>query len=107
MHLGGAMSRVGKDQTAFGNRDATYDYVIMPMWTEPAESDWHIAWADRMWQAIQPASTGGVFVNYVGDEGEGRVKTAYGANYERLAVLKAKYDPASLFRMIQNIKSKS
>lgn len=103
-HLGGAMSRVGKDETAFGNRDAPYDCVIMPMWTKPAESDQHIAWADNMWQAIQPTSTGGVYVNYVGDEGKDRVKAAYGANYERLAVLKAKYDPANLFCMNQNIK---
>jgi FAD/FMN-containing dehydrogenase len=103
-HLGGAIAKVGADTTAFGARDATYDCVMMPAWTDPAETDRHIAWADGLWQAIQPDSTGAVYVNYLGDEGEERVKAAYGANYERLSKLKAKYDPDNLFCVNQNIK---
>ena len=75
--LGGAVSRVGKDETAF---------------------------ADELWKEMQPFSSGGVYVNYLGDEGEDRVKAAYGTNYERLVALKNKYDPQNLFRFNQNIK---
>ncbi|MFN0123094.1 MAG: FAD-binding oxidoreductase [Blastocatellia bacterium] len=102
--LGGAMSRAGKDETAFGHRDAPYDLVIMPMWTDPAESATHIQWADALWAAMQPFSSGGVYVNYLGDEGDERVRAAYGAGYERLVALKNKYDPANLFRFNQNIR---
>lgn len=56
------------------------------------------------WLGIQPFSSGGVYVNYLGNEGEERVKAAYGINYERLAILKSKYDPTNLFRFNQNIR---
>lgn len=103
-HLGGAMSRVGKDDTAFNHRDAVYDVVIMPMWSDPAESAQHIRWADELWQATQPSSSGGVYVNYLSNEGEARIKAGYGANYEQLVALKNKYDPMNLFCFNQNIK---
>ncbi len=106
-HLGGAVARVEPETTAFGMRDAAYDCVIMPAWTELAESDTHIAWADALWQAIQPDSTGAVYVNYLGDEGEARVRAAYGANHARLATIKAKYDPTNLFCVNQNIQPDS
>ncbi len=102
--LGGAVSRVGKEETAFPHRAAPYDLVIMPMWTDPAESAQHIQWADELWQAMQPFSSGGVYVNYLSNEGEERVRAAYGANYERLVTLKNKYDPMNLFGCNQNIK---
>jgi hypothetical protein len=102
-HLGGQVSRVGKEETAFDHRDAPYDLVIMPMWSDPAESAQHIHWADELWQAMQPFSSGGVYVNYLGNEGEERIKAAYGPDYERLVTLKNKYDPMNLFRFNQNI----
>jgi FAD/FMN-containing dehydrogenase len=76
----------------------------MPMWTDPAESEKHIRWADELWRAMQPFSSGGVYVNYLGNEGEERVKAAYGTSYERLVTLKNKYDPMNLFRFNQNIR---
>ena len=103
-HLGGAMSKVTQDATAFGGRDASYDCVMMPAWTNPAENERHIAWADGLWRAIQPDAADGVYVNYLEDEGEARVRAAYGANYDRLARLKAKYDPTNLFCVNQNIR---
>ena len=106
-HLGGAVARVEPETTASGVRDAAYDCVIMSAWTEPSESDTHIAWGDGLWQSIQPDSTGGVYVNYLGDEGEARVRAAYGANHTRLAKLKAKYDPTNLFRYNRNIRPAS
>jgi FAD/FMN-containing dehydrogenase len=103
-HLGGQVSRVGKGEAAFSDRDAPYDLVIMPMWSAPAESEQHIRWADELWGAMQQFSSGGVYVNYLGNEGEERIKSAYGLNYKRLVTLKNKYDPMNLFCFNQNIK---
>lgn len=103
-HLGGAMSRVAPDATAFPHRQAPYDVVIMPMWTQEAESASHIRWADQLWHALQPFSSGGVYVNYLGTEGPDRVRAAYGANFDRLQKLKNEYDPTNLFRCNQNIE---
>ena len=102
--LGGAISRVGNEETAFAHRAAPYDLVIMPMWSDAAESAQHIRWADELWQAVQPCSSGGVYVNYLSNEGAERVKAAHGSNYERLVTLKNKYDPLNLFCCNQNIQ---
>ena len=104
VQLGGAVKRFGKDGTALNHRTSPYDLVIMPAWSDPAESEKHIRWADDLWRAMQPFSSGGVYVNYLGNEGEERVKAAYGTNYERLVSLKNKYDPMNLFRFNQNIR---
>jgi FAD/FMN-containing dehydrogenase len=102
--LGGAMSRPGAEETAFCHRDAPFDLVIMPMWSAPEESERHIRWADALWSAMQPYSSGGVYVNYLSNEGGERARAAYGGNYERLAHLKNTYDPTNLFRFNQNIE---
>jgi hypothetical protein len=57
-----------------------------------------------MWTAMRPFSTGAVYVNNLGDEGEDRVRAAYGPNYQKLVTLKNKYDPENLFRLNQNIR---
>ena len=95
---------MGAEETAFSHRSAPYDLVIMPMWSASGESAPHIRWADNLWQAMQPGASGGVYVNYLGDEGPDRVKSAYGASYERLAALKRAYDPTNLFRFNQNVE---
>jgi FAD/FMN-containing dehydrogenase len=102
--LGGAVSRVARDATAFDHRDALYNLAIVARWEDPAAADGHIAWARDLWEATRPFASG-VYVNYlgVGDSAD-RVRDAYsGGKYERLAALKAKYDPANLFRLNQNI----
>jgi FAD/FMN-containing dehydrogenase len=102
--FGGAVSRVGREDTAFEYRDAPYNLAIISRWTDPGESDTHIRWARGTWEAMRPFASG-VYVNYLGEEGEGRVKAAYGpAKYERLVALKNKYDPGNFFRLNQNIK---
>ena len=104
-HMGGAMARVPHDETAYVHRDAHYLMNINAMWTNPSESDAHIAWARELWSAIQPHSAGGVYVNFLSNEGEERVKAAYDRpTYERLVALKNKYDPTNFFRLNQNIK---
>jgi FAD/FMN-containing dehydrogenase len=108
-HLGGAVSRIDEDATAYSHRDASYSLIINTTWIDPNESEKHIQWTREFWQALQPFSIGGAYVNFQSrDEGEDRVKTTYGtAKYERLSKLKQKYDPLNFFRMNQNIKPTS
>jgi FAD/FMN-containing dehydrogenase len=76
--------------------------------TTSAEAPDCVRWAREFWTAMQPYSSGAVYVNYLGqetDEGAERIKAAYGAEkYRRLVALKNKYDPTNLFRLNQNIK---
>jgi FAD/FMN-containing dehydrogenase len=103
--FGGAVARVPADATAFGHRDAEYDLVIASMWTDDAEDEAHIDWARSFWDAVQPYAADSVYVNYLGEEGEQRVRAAYGGeHYARLAELKQKYDPENVFRNNQNIR---
>jgi FAD/FMN-containing dehydrogenase len=102
--VGGAIARVSTDATAYANRDAAYDCFPAAIWEDPAEDERHIAWVRTFSESLRPFATGGVYVNSLGDEGEARVRAAYGANYARLTVLKTKYDPCNLFRSNQNIK---
>jgi FAD/FMN-containing dehydrogenase len=102
-HLGGAVGRVGPDETAFGHREASYDLLITSLWTDPADSAQHINWTREFWEAMQPFSTGGTYVNYL-DEGR-PADAAYGsAKYERLVALKNRYDPTNFFRVNVNIQ---
>ncbi len=103
--LGGAVARVPSEATAFAHRDAPYLLWIVNMWADPAESEQNVAWTRGIWEAMRPFSTGGVYVNALGDEGHERVRSAYGAaHYERLVTLKNRYDPTNFFRLNQNIK---
>jgi FAD/FMN-containing dehydrogenase len=102
--FGGAVSRVARDATAFPHRQADFNLAIISRWTDPAEADRHIAWARGVHQAITPY-TSGTYVNYLGNEGEDRVRAAYGPDiYDRLVAVKNEYDPTNLFRLNQNIK---
>ena len=104
-HVGGAYARVPPEATAFGRRDGEYNLLVLGRWTDPAEDEANVRWARAAWTAMQPYATGAVYVNYLeaGQEGAARVASAYGGNYERLAALKAKYDPTNFFRQNQNI----
>jgi FAD/FMN-containing dehydrogenase len=106
-HLeGGAASRVDPGATAFGRRDHPYLLSFDTTWTDPADTDRSIAWTRQVWQDAQQYSSGGLYLNFAGfgEEKEALVRAGYGANYDRLAALKAKYDPDNLFRMNQNIR---
>jgi hypothetical protein len=102
--FGGAVARVAPDATAFGHRDVEYDFFPASIWTDPSDSERQIAWARGLWEATKPFGTGGVYVNDLGEEGDDRVRAAYGGNYARLASLKTKYDPGNFFRLNQNVK---
>jgi FAD/FMN-containing dehydrogenase len=107
MHLypiNGAASRVGKHDTAWNYRDATWAQVMVGVDPDPANNEKTISWTKSYYDALHPHSAGGAYVNFMMDEGEERVKATYGDNYERLVAIKNKYDPDNLFRVNQNIK---
>ena len=101
----GAYNRPAADSTAFGQRDATNNLVVIARWDNPADSDANIAWARAMIAAAEPYRTGSVYFNYLDTEaGEAGVRAALGGNYTRLVEIKRKYDPTNLFCYNQNIK---
>ena len=101
--LGGAIGRVQSSATAFPHRDAAYEMHIFPGWTDRAEGEDLMRWARQFHEAMAPHTTGGVYVNLLDRDEEARFPNAYGANYDRLAQLKAKWDPENLFRINHNI----
>lgn len=102
--VGGAISRVPVSDTAYACRSAEFDCFPIAIWDDPGRDEDNIGWTREMWAALRPYSTGDVYVNNLGDEGQDRVKAAYGPNYERLVKLKNKYDPTNMFFLNQNIK---
>jgi FAD/FMN-containing dehydrogenase len=106
--FGGAVRCIGSDATAFNHRDARYNLLIIGMWPDSTATAENVGWVRGFWDAMQPYSSGGVYVNYLGqetDEGSERVKAAYGPEkYERLVALKNTYDPTNLFRLNQNVR---
>ncbi len=108
MHLypiDGAVHGVSRDATAWGARDATWSMVIAAIDPNPQQAGPLTRWGKAYWEAVHPFNLGGAYVNFMmDDEGDARVKASYGDNYGRLAAVKAKYDPANLFRVNQNIK---
>lgn len=107
MHLypvDGAASRVANDATAWAFRDATWSPVVVGVDPDPANAaairEWCVGYSD----ALRPYGLGGGYVNFEMDEGSERVRAMYRDNYERLARIKAEYDPDNVFRVNQNIR---
>jgi FAD/FMN-containing dehydrogenase len=100
----GVASRVDSTVTAFAHRARQYDMLILSQWDDPEETPRNIAWTRSLFEAMEPFLARAVYSNNLGDEGEARIRSAFGSNYERLAMLKAKYDPTNLFHLNQNIK---
>ena len=101
--LCGVASRVPATATAFPHRAHHYDCLILSQWDDPADSARNIAWTRELFAALQPFLAGGVYANNLGAEETDRVAAAYGPNYDRLAAVKAAYDPGNLFRLNHNI----
>ncbi len=108
MHLypiNGAAHKPRNDATPWDHRDATWSEVIVGVDPDPANTDHITAWAKNYWEALHPYGAGGAYINFMMDgEGEDRIRATYGDNYERLARIKAKYDPDNFFRVNQNIR---
>ncbi|WBB58344.1 FAD-binding oxidoreductase [Streptomyces sp. WMMC500] len=108
-YQGGAMARVGEQETAFANRDAPYLVGIEANWEAEADSAENVTWVRDAFADLRTFSAGGVYLNFPGflEEGERLLREGYGVNYERLSAVKAEYDPANLFHLNPNIKPKS
>lgn len=102
--LGGATTRPAADATAYPHRNALFVMNVHGRWTDPAGDQPGIAWARDFFNAAAPFATGGVYVNFLSADDTNRTRAAYGPNYDRLAQIKRKYDPANLFKTNQNIK---
>ncbi len=106
-HLGGAVRRVRPDETAFATRDADFVMNFMGNWRNKGETPRHVAWVREAWDRLAQHSTGAVYVNYLGLEerdADSLARSTFGSNYDRLARIKANYDPSNLFRLNPNIK---
>jgi FAD/FMN-containing dehydrogenase len=103
---GGAMSRVGASETAYGDRSAPILIAPEANWEEPADDDANVAWARRVVEDMRRFPTGGTYLNFPGflEEGERLLREAFGGNYDRLVALKDRFDPGNLFRVNQNIR---
>jgi hypothetical protein len=101
--LGGAMARVPVDATAFAHRKSKIMVNIAALYQNPDEKPTHEAWVAEFAAAIKQRDEG-AYVNFLGDEGEAGIRAAYpGPTWDRLAEVKARYDPTNLFRLNQNI----
>lgn len=102
---GGAIARVPDDAMAFGHRTAPFNIHILSLWADAADDATNIEWTREFGRAMKPYATGRAYLNFIGEEGEDRVRAAFGPEtYERLQELKDRYDPTNLFRLNQNIK---
>ena len=109
-HMGGAIAAVDPEATAFAQRSAPYMVSIDGMWTDPADDADTIAWVRSAWEDVAEYGNGGVYLNFTGLAGEGYdagVDTAFGRNLDRLARVKATYDPGNLFRVNHNIRPRA
>jgi FAD/FMN-containing dehydrogenase len=110
MHLypiDGAAHDPGPSDTPWAYRDATYGAVFAGVDPDPANAGAIRRWSTEYQEALHPYSAGGAYVNMMMDEGQERVRASYGGNYDRLAEIKAEYDPANTLRVNQNIEPKS
>ncbi len=107
MHLypiDGAVHRVAPDETPWAYRNANWGMVMVGVDNDPAKGEEISTWAKEYWEALHPYSAGGAYLNMIMDEGQERVRAAYGDNYDRLARIKSEYDPNNVFHVNQNIK---
>ena len=102
--LGGAIDRLPADATAYPHRDVAFVMNLHTRWRDPSQDAEVIARTREIFDSVTPYATGAVYMNFM-PEDDARVRTgAFGANYARLAAIKAKYDPANLFRLNPNVE---
>ena len=103
----GAVTRVAPSATAYPHREPGHNLLLISQWTDPADTEAGIAWARDTFEALSPYLAERSYTNYLSADDYDRVRDAYGANYERLAELKRRYDPDNLFRLNLNIDPKA
>jgi FAD/FMN-containing dehydrogenase len=100
----GALNRLPEDHSAVGNRDAGFVLNIAASWENAEDDQANIDWSRAAWRDMRPFSTGGTYVNFLTEEeGDERIRAAYGKNYGGLVDVKTKWDPGNLFRTNKNI----
>ena len=102
--IAGAPNRIAPEAMAYGHRDAKFVLNVHARWDEVEDDQKGIAWARGFFEASKPYASAGAYVNFMTAEESDRVIAAYGANYERLAQIKKRYDPDNIFHLNQNIK---
>jgi FAD/FMN-containing dehydrogenase len=103
-HFHGAVTRVGKTETAVPHRDPGWNLLIPSVWTDPARSEANITWTRETFAAMRPHLGSGRWLNYLGDDqAEEAIRAAYGPNYDRLKDVKRRYDPDNVFHLNHNI----
>ncbi|MFY9916127.1 MAG: FAD-binding oxidoreductase [Nocardioidaceae bacterium] len=101
---GGAVAKLGA-QTPMAQRDAAYVSHPFAVWEDESDDETALRWVREYRSAIAPFANGGTYLNFIGDEGEDRVRAAYGdKSYDRLAAVKAEYDPGNIFHRNQNVR---
>ena len=101
--VGGAVSRVAPEATAYYHRQAPYVMSMVNCWLDPSEDQANLEWVRTTWTALTPHLPRRVYVNELQEEGADRVRDAYGPAFSRLAAIKRQYDPDNIFRLNQNI----
>ena len=103
--IAGALNRLNVDHSPVGNRDARYVLNLAGSWEQAGEDTANVEWARAAWNDMKSFSTGGTYINFLTeDEGPERIQAALGKGLERLAEVKAKWDPQNVFRTNRNIK---
>jgi hypothetical protein len=104
-HHGGAIGRVGEDDTAVSDRNASYMAHPIAAWESPADTEREVAWVHDFTEAVAAARTGHVYLNFEPETSEESVRAGFsGRKYERLAALKEQWDPENVFRGNHNIR---
>jgi hypothetical protein len=102
--VGGTLAGLPAGHSAVGNRDASIVVNVGASWEAAADDAKNVEWARAAWRELRPLSTGGTYINFLTEEeGDERIRAAYGPNYDRLIELKTRWDPGNVFRANKNI----
>jgi FAD/FMN-containing dehydrogenase len=103
-HFHGAVTRIGRSETAVPHREPGWNLLLPSVWSDPAQTDLNISWTRETFAALRPHFAGGRWLNYLGDDqGFDAIQAAYGPNYERLRDVKRRYDRDNVFHLNHNI----
>ena len=102
-HFHGAVTRIGQTDTAVPHRDTGWNLLLSSEWLDPADTEANVAWTKDTFAALSEHFAPGRWLNYLGDDQDGAIRSAYGPNYDRLVEVKRRYDPDNVFHLNHNI----
>ena len=102
-HFHGEVTRIGATETAVPHRDEGWNLLISGVWLEPTQTEANVAWTKDAFAALSEHFSGGRWLNYLGDDQDDAITSAYGPNYDRLVEVKRRYDPENVFHLNHNI----